>query len=158
MRINLLVLSSLILSVAANAATPMWFVSVYGENMQLVAAAAAEADELQNDVFLSTDFVGTTIYVRVQEGYELDGFRPYESASSSSMVATVSESMDASAPAVEPEEQSMDEFGPLSDTGLQYYLNDSYFGWLCAQMYVQPLGDRVYRLRCNDKEPMKHTN
>ena len=74
------------------------------------------------------------------------------------MVASVSESADSAARASEPEEQSMDEFGPLSDTGLQYYLNDDYFGWLCSQMYVQPMRDGVYCLRCNDKTPMEHTN
>ncbi len=157
MRINLLVLASLVSSVAAKAEDPMWFVSVYGENMQFIAGASATAD-VKDGVFLSTDFVGTKIYVRVQKGYELDGFRPYEPASSSDMVASVSESADSAARASEPEEQSMDEFGPLGDTGLQYYLNDDYFGWLCSQMYVQPMGDGVYCLRCDDKTPMKHTN
>ncbi len=154
MRSSLLILALLVLSVAAKATVPIWFVSVYGENMQLISGASATAD-VKDGVFLSTDFVGTMIYVRVQKGYELDQFRPYESASSDDMVACVSES---AARASEPEEQSMDEFGPLSDTGLQYYLNDDYFGWLCSQMYVQPMGDGVYCLSCNDKTPMKHTN
>ncbi len=152
MRINLLILASLVFLVAAKAEDPIWFVSVYGENMQLISGASATAD-VKAGVFLSTDFVGNIIYVRVQKGYELDQFRPYESASSGDMVDSVSES---AARASEPEEQSMDEFGPLSDTGLQYYLNDDYFGWVCSQMYVLPLGDGVYCLRCNDK--MKHTN
>ncbi len=155
MRINLLILAALVFSVAAEAEVPIWFVSVYGESMQLISGASGTAD-VNDGVFLSTDFVGTMIYVRVQKGYELDGFRPYESASSGDMVAGVSESADSAAPASEPEEQSMDEFGPLSDTGLQYYLNDDYFGWVCSQMYVQPMGDGVYCLRCNKK--MKHTN
>lgn len=149
MRINLLILASLVFSAAARAEVPIWFVSVYGERMQHITGAAAKPP-VKDGEFLSTDFVGTMIYVRVQKGYELDGFRPYESASSDDMVASVSESADSAAPASEPEEQSMDEFGPLSDTGLQYYLNDDYFGWLCSQMYVQPMGDGVYCLRCND--------
>ncbi len=157
MRINLLILASLVFLVAAKAEDPIWFVSVYGENMQLISGASATAD-VKDGVFLSTDFVGTKIYVRVQEGYELDGFRPYESASSSDMVASVSESMDSATPASAPEGESMDEFGPLSDTGVQYYLNDDYFGWVCSQMYVLPLGDGLYCLRCNDKKEMKHTN
>ncbi len=156
MRINLLILALLVFSVAAKATVPIWFVSVYGESMQLILSASANVEDLEDGVFLSTDFVGTMIYVRVQEGYELDQFRPYESASSDDMAASVSESADSAARASAPEEQSMDEFGPLSDTGLQYYLNDDYFGWLCSQMYVLPLGDGVYCLRCNDK--MKHTN
>ncbi len=152
MRINLLILASLVFLVAAKAEDPIWFVPVYGENMQLISAASATAD-VKAGVFLSTDFVGNIIYVRVQQGYELDQFRPYESASSGDMAESVSES---AARASAPEEESMDEFGPLSDTGLQYYLNDDYFGWVCSQMYVLPLGDGVYCLRCNDK--MKHTN
>ncbi len=155
MRIDLLILASLVFSVAAKAEGPIWFVSVYGESMQHISGASAKADDVEDGVFLSTDFVGTMIYVRVQKGYELDQFRPYESASSDDMVTSVSESADSAAPASEPEEQSMDEFGPLSDTGLQYYLNDDYFGWNCSQMYVQPMGDNVYCLRCNEK--MKHT-
>ncbi|MGI9327633.1 MAG: hypothetical protein ACR2PZ_20610 [Pseudomonadales bacterium] len=155
MRVSLLILVSLFLSIAAKAAVPIWFVSVYGESMQLISGAAGAA-EVTDGVFLGTDFVGTEIYVRVQEGYELDGFRPYESASNDDMAASVSESaLDSSAQAVAPEEQSMDEFGPLSDTGLQYYVNDDYFGWICSEMYVQPMGDRVYRLRCEDS--MEHT-
>jgi hypothetical protein len=156
MRINLLILASLVFSVAAKAEVPIWFVSVYGESMQLISGASAKADGVKDGVFLSIDFVGTVIYVRVQKGYELDGFRPYESTSSGDRVTGVSESTDASAQAAAPEEQSMDEFGPLSDTGLQYFLNDDYFGWNCSEMHVQPMGDGVYRLRCNEK--MKHTN
>jgi hypothetical protein len=123
--------------------------------MQLISGASTTADDVTDGVFLSTDFVGTMIYVRVQKGYELDQFRPYESASSGDTVAGASESADSAAAASEPEEQSMGEFGPLSDTGLQYYLNDDYFGWYCSEMYVQPMGDNVYCLRCNEK--MKHT-
>jgi len=156
MRISLLILASLVFSVAAKAQVPIWFVSVFGESMQLISGASAKADDVKDGVFLSTDFVGTMIYVRVQKGYELDQFRSYESASDGDMASSVSESTDASAAATAPEEQSMDEFGPLSDTGLQYYLNDDYFGWLCSQMYVKPMGDGVYCLRCDDK--MKHTN
>ena len=155
MQIKLLILASLVFSVAAKAEDPMWFVSVYGENMQLIAGAAGN-DMVTDGVFLSKDFVGKKIYVRVQEGYELDGFRPYESASGGEMVASVSESMDAASQAPAPEEQSMDEFGPLSDSGLQYYLNDDYFGWICSEMYVKPMGDRVYCLRCDSE--MEHTN
>ena len=155
MRINLLILVSLVFSVAAKADDAKWFVNVYGGNFQHITGASGIADGVKDGAFLSTDFVGTMIYVRVQKGYELDQFRPYESASSDDMVTSVSESADSAAPASEPEEQSMDEFGPLSDTGLQYYLNDDYFGWNCSQMYVQPMGDNVYCLRCNEK--MKHT-
>lgn len=155
MRINLLILVSLVFSAAAKAGDAQWFVSVHGESMQLISGASATAD-VTDGVYLGTDYAGTEIYVRVQEGYELDGFRPYESASSDDMLTSVSESMDSSAPAAAPEEQSMDEFGPLTDTGLQYYLNYDYFGWFCSAMYVQPMGERVYRLRCNDE--MTHTN
>lgn len=155
MRNKLLILVLLIVSAAANADDPPWFVSVFGESMQLISGASATANVIDG-AFLGTDFVGTEIYVRVQEGYELDAFRPYESASSDDMFASVSESMDSSASAAAPEEQSMDEFGPLADTGLQYYLNDNYFGWFCSEMYVLPLGNLVYRLRCNDE--MSHTD
>ena len=155
MRIKLLILASLAFSVAAIADSPIWFVSVYGENMQLISGASGTAD-VKDGVFLSNDFAGKEIYVRVQEGYELDGFRPYESAQGGDMVSSMSESLDASAQAATPKEQPRDEFGPLSDSGLQYYLDDDYFGWVCSEMYVQPMGDRVYRLRC--KSEMKHTN
>ncbi len=158
MRINLLILVSLVFSVAAKADDAKWFVNVYGGNFQHITGASGIADGVKDGAFLSTDFVGTMIYVRVQKGYELDQFRPYESASSDDMISSVSESTDASAQAAAPEEESLDEFGPLWDTSLQYYLNDDYFGWGCSEMYVQPMGDRVYRLRCNDKTPMKHTN
>lgn len=154
MRIKLLILASLVFSVTAKADGPMWFVSVYGESMQLISGASGTAD-VTDGVFLSSDFVGKEIYVRVQEGYELDGFRPYESAQGGDMISSVSETMDASAQAAAPNEQSMSEFGPLTDTGLQYYLNDDYFGWICPEMFVQPMGDRVYRLRCNSE--MEHT-
>ena len=155
MRTNLLILASLVLSVTAKAEDPIWFVAVYGESMQLISGASDTAD-VQDGTFLSTDFEGNEIYVRVQKGYELDGFRPYESASGGDMISSMSESADASAQSAEAEEQSMDEFGPLVDTGLQYYVNDDYFGWYCSQMYVQPMGDLVYRLRCN--KTMKHNN
>ena len=122
--------------------------------MQLAAGAAGE-NAVNDGVFLSTDFVGKIIFVRVQEGYELDGFRPPDSAQSNQNVATASETMDASVPAAAPEEPSMEEFGPLSDSGLQYYLNYDYFGWICAALYVKPMGDRVYRLRCDND--MEHT-
>ena len=154
MRYKLLILASLTFTVAVKAAEPMWFVSVYGENMQLISGASSTA-EVKDGVFLSSDFEGTEMYVRVQEGYELDGFRPYDYAQNSSNDASVSESMDASAQAAAPREQLMDEFGPLSDSGLQYYLNDDYFGWFCSELFVQPIGDRVYRLRCADT--MKHS-
>lgn len=154
MRFILLVLTSLIFSIAAKAEDAQWFVSVYGESMQLISGASATAN-IVDGVYLDKEFVGTEIYVRVQEGYELDTFRPYDSASADDNVTSVSESMDASASATEPEDQSMDEFGPLTDTGLQYYLNYDYFGWICSELYVQPMGGLDYRLRCED--PMKHT-
>lgn len=154
MRIKLLILAPLVFAVPAKAADPIWFVSVHGENMQLISGASSTAD-VQDGVYLSSDFSGTEIYVRVQEGYELDGFRPYDSAGNADKGSSVSESMDASARAAAPQEQSMNEFGPLVDSGLQYYMNDDYFGWACPELYVQPLGDRLYRLRCDSE--MQHT-
>jgi len=154
MRIILLVLTSVIFWTAAKAGDAQWFVSVHGESMQLISGASATAD-IVDGVYLDEDFVGTEIYVRVQEGYELDGFRPYDAVSADINITSVSETMDSSAAAAEPEEQSMDEFGPLTDTGLQYYLNYDYFGWVCSELYVQPMGGLDYRLRC--KDPMEHT-
>ena len=75
MPINLLILASLVFLVAAKAEDPIRFASAYGENMQLISGASA-TDDVKDGVFLSTDFVGTKNYVRVQKGYELDGFRP----------------------------------------------------------------------------------
>ena len=60
MRINLLILASLVFLVAAIAEDPIWSVSVYGEKMQLISGASATAD-VKDGVFLSTDFVGTKI-------------------------------------------------------------------------------------------------
>ena len=154
MRMTLTLIATVLVVVTARADEPMWFVSVYGENLQLVSAASEDAN-VEDGVFLGTDFVGTVIYVRAKEGYELDGFRPYDSSSSAAAVSSVSESMDAAAAPSASEAPSMDEFGPLTDTGLQYYQNDNYFGWSCDAMYVQPMGNRVYRLRCNDE--MEHT-
>lgn len=155
MRFTLFILIAAAFSAEAKAGDAQWFVAVYGESMQLISGASATAD-VTDGVYLSTDFAGTEIYVRVQKGYELDGFRPYESASSSDMVSSITESADAAAPATEPEEQSKDEFGPLTDTSVQYYVNFDYFGWDCSEMYVQPMGERVYRLRCGKE--MKHSN
>ncbi len=155
MRITFFLLAALMVSITGKAEEPMWLVSVYGENMQLISGASSTADVTDGE-FLSTDFVGTEIYVRAQEGYELDGFRPYKAPSGAATVSSVTESADAMIGAAEPAEKPMDEFGPLADSGLLYSLDYNYVGWECSAMYVQPMGDRVYRLRCD--ETMKHMN
>lgn len=157
-----LVVVSMTLSSAAMAAEPIWFVAVYGESMQHISGASGTPN-VEDGVYLDTDFVGTEIYVRTVEGYELDGFRPYESAtpsaatsSISAAASSVSEATDSVPSASAPEAEATSEFGPLSDTGVQYYVNYDYFGWTCDALYVKPMGDGVDRLRCDTE--MSHSN
>lgn len=132
-----------------------WYVAVYGENFQLVDGASA-TPAVPAGVFLEQSFVGKVMYVRSQEYYELDQFRPNNPTDTSNSISTATESADASMVASEsPSEVPQNtEFGPLVDTGLQYHLNGDFRGWYCANLYVLPMGERVYRLRC--EEDMSH--
>lgn len=155
MQIRPLAIVSLVLSSAVSAAEPTWFVAVYGENMQLISGASG-TPSVEEGVFLDTNYVGTEIYVRVIEGYELDGFRPYESGSSGAVSDSVSEATGSAASSSPATVELTSEFGPLADTGVQYYLNDDYFGWFCPALFVKPMGNGVDRLRCDTE--MSHSN
>ncbi len=155
MQIKLLAMFSLILWSVVSAAEPIWFVAVYGENMQLISGASGTPN-VEEGVFLDKKFVGTEIYVRVKDGYELDGFRPLESASSGAVSDSISEAADSAASSSPAEVKPTSEFGPLTDTGVQYYQNNDYFGWFCAALFVKPMGNGVDRLRCD--EEMSHSN
>ena len=155
MRVRLLAVLPLVFSSIAWAEEPTWFVSVHGENMQLISGASSTADVVDG-VFLDTNYVGTEIYVRVTEGYELDGFRPPDSTSTDAASGVVSEAASAAATAAPPETEPTSEFGPLTDTGVQYYQNGDFFGWFCSALYVKPMGNGVDRLRCDTD--MSHSN
>ena len=155
MRAKLSAIFLLSFSSTVLAEEPIWFVAVYGENMQLISGASSTADVVDG-VFLDTDYVGTEIYVRVQEGYELDGFRPHESTTSNGMSSAVSEAADMAASSAPSEPEPTSEFGPLTDTGVQYYVNGDYFGWFCDALFVKPMGNGVDRLRCDNE--MSHDN
>ena len=155
MRVKMLAVISLGFSSVAWAEEPIWFVAVFGESMQLIAGASS-TEQVIDGVFLDPSYVGTEIYVRAQEGYELDGFRPEESSSSDAVSATMSVAEDSAASSASPEAKPTSEFGPLTDTGVQYYLNGDYFGWFCDLLYVKPMGNGVDRLRCD--QAMSHNN
>ena len=152
MRVILLSLLALSYATYLRAEEPSWFVAVYGENMQLISGASSTMTVVDG-VFLDPTFVGAEIYVRVEPGYELDGFRPSGQTSTATVASAVAQSAgDAAHNASETQPNS--EFGPLVDTGVQYFKNGDFFGWYCTGLFVQPVGDRVYRLRCN--EQMRH--
>ena len=155
MRVRLFAVLSLGFWAAAWAEDPIWFVAVFGENMQLITGASG-TEQVVDGVFLDTNYVGTEIYVRVAEGYELDGFRPHESTVSDAVSGPVSATEDAAAGSESPEASPVSEFGPLTDTGVQYFLNGDYFGWICDALYVKPMGNGVDRLRC--EKTMSHSN
>ncbi len=153
MRTTLLFILSLGFSTALWSNEPTWFVSVHGESMQLISGAAA-TPQVSDGVFLDKDYAGNLIYVRTVKGYELDGFRPIESEGAVTATSMVSEAADSAANTGLVKAKPSSEFGPMTDTGVQYILNHDYFGWYCAKMYVKPMGNGVDRLRC-DKE-MRH--
>ncbi len=148
MRRFCLVVFVLCIGLTTEANDKSWYVVVFGENFQTVTGASATADIVDGQ-FLDVGFVGKEIYVRSEEYYELDQFRPDTPAASGSGVAVATMSEGSMAANNTPEEPApTSEFGPLTDTGLQYVSNEDFRGWYCAQLYVKPLGNRTYRLRC----------
>ncbi|MES9825427.1 MAG: hypothetical protein ABW127_13450 [Candidatus Thiodiazotropha endolucinida] len=75
MRIIYLQLLLFCLVMIAEAADTNWFVAVYGEHFQLVTGISEDAN-VENGERLDLGFVGKVIYVRSEEFYELDQFRP----------------------------------------------------------------------------------
>lgn len=155
MFVKLLALLLLGLSSTVWAEEPIWFVAVYGENMQPITGASSTLDVVDG-VFLDPEYVGTEIYVRVEKGYELDGFRPPDNTSTTAVSGAISEVAGGAAASAPAEAKPRSEFGPLTDTGVQYYLDGDYFGWFCAALYVKPMGNGVDRLRCDNE--MSHSN
>ena len=148
-----LILLTLCIATSAEAADKQWFVSVFGENLQPVTGASAN-NKITDGTFLDLAFVGKEIYVRSKEHYELDQFR--QEKTNKSDRGSASAAGDAAAVASSsPEKVALTtEFGPLADTGLQYAINGDFRGWYCPQLFVKPLGDKTYRLRC--ETDMRH--
>lgn len=140
-------------ALTAEAADKQWFVAVYGENFQHVTGASATAD-IKDGQFLDPGFTGREIYVRSQEHYELDQFRPKSATDSGNMPATAGSEAISAAQNSPVEPMLTSEFGPLVDTGLLYAASGDFHGWSCSQLFVKPLGGKTYRLRC--QIDMKH--
>ena len=129
-----------------------WFAVIYGEQHEAAAGMSANSS-IENGKFLPDDFVGTEVYVRLQDGYSLSQYRPHNpSNSNSNSVTTSSESAMAADAAAQTQSTSepTGEFGPLSDSGVNYFVNGDFQGWYCSQLYITPLGGNDYKLRCNE--------
>lgn len=126
-----------------------WYVVVYGENFQTITGAST-SESIEDGQFLGDEFVGHEIFVRSAEYYELDQFRPADSSATGSTQAAMISSDASSASEVDSPAPGT-EFGPLPDTGLTYVMDGDFRGWTCPELYVTPLGERVYRLRCDQE-------
>ncbi len=135
----------------SQAADKKWYVTVYGEHFQPITGASVSSS-VKDGSFLDSQFIGKELYVRSEEHYELDEFRPKTATNSTGGSAVVQ----GGAVAMNSPEQPMlmTEFGPLVDTALQYQHSGDFHGWYCDRLYVKPMGQRVFRLRCDS--PMKH--
>ncbi len=153
MRIIHLLLLLSCLAMIAEAADTNWFVAVYGEQFQLVTGISEDAN-VEDGERLDLGFVGKVIYVRSEEYYELDQFRPVNATGRDGSSTAMASEATAAADNSTKEPTSMAEFGPLPDTGVQYVMDGDFRGWNCSKLYVKPLGDRTYRLRC--PTAMKH--
>ena len=126
-----------------------WYVNVLGENQQLITGASVTPN-ITDGKFLDKKFKGKKFYVRVQEHYELDGFRQKTNTSASSS-GSASASMAAEAASATEQKQLMTKFGPLTDSGLEMHVSGDFHGWYCSHLYVTPRGKREYELSCNDE-------
>lgn len=131
------------------AGEPQWAVVVYGENYQMISAASATA-EMPDGQFLADGFTGKEIFVRSQQYYELDQFRPANNAGATSgaAVSSAAEAADMAAAPSAPEAGDMSPFGPLADTGVVKIQDGHFLGWYCDGLFVTPLGGRQYKLSC----------
>ncbi|MEW8030381.1 MAG: hypothetical protein AB2792_09780 [Candidatus Thiodiazotropha sp.] len=141
------------LAMTVEAAGTNWYVAVYGEHFQLVTGISEDANVEDGEV-LDLGFVGRVIYVHSEKYYELDRFRSSNRTGRDGGSAAVASEAIATANKSTKEPISMTEFGPLPDTGVQYVIDGDFHGWNCPQLYVKPLGDSIYRLRCPSE--MKH--
>lgn len=152
MRYNqIIIFSAVFLSFNVYAGEAQWFVSVYGENMQQITGASVTAD-VQDGKFLEESFSGKKIYVRCEEHYELDQFRPSSASTTGGTAsAAVVASDEAATSNTTGTEIDMSSFGPLVDSGVMKFSNDDFKGWYCSHLYVTPLGGRDYELSCDKK-------
>ena len=153
--ISIIFLGALIVSIispTSQAADRQWFVAVYGENFEPVVGASADEDVTEGE-FLSDDFVGKVMYVKIEKDYSLIQYysAPVTDIASGSASMSTSDASVANSP---QDTGPIGEYGPLVDTGLQYVLDGGFYGWECSHLFVTHLGGQVHRLRCD--ETMRH--
>jgi hypothetical protein len=133
----------------AHAAEEQWFVAVYGEQHEPITGASSTSAIIDGE-FLANDFVGKEIYVRIQQDYSLLQYAPKTTSVSPIGSAVAAKESAIAANSTKQTPQPISEF-ELVDSGLTIYVNEDFKGWYCSRLHVTPLGNKEFKLRCNEE-------